>query len=630
MTQEEFFNRYKYDRTKDRIGGGGFGNVYKVFDTIENETVALKIAEVKQGQESLSLLKEVELASSLKRHVNIARYTACYRFDLPNGHFDFGILQYYPLGNLSQLVKTKKLTHIEKEQIAKGVISGIQHLHNNNIVHRDLKSANILIAQGYQGEYVPKIADFGLSKQFAQNENSYFSNSFAGGSLLYVAPEQLEGKELRKNVDLWSLGVVLFELFVGDTPFRANVDDGSETARAEIIQKIRSASLPASITNILSPWQEIIRVCLVTNPSNRIKSIEEFQDIVNGKATTKKDSDRTEVETGPITNTKEKVNFENKGDRNESSKEKPISGWVLFLRISFALSFMVWWGLGGNLGWNGNGNSKISLPTNTVAKSIPNQEEEIWQDALSKDIESAYSRYLILYPDGKYATEAIKRVKGFNSKIANETVSDDLKSQSSRRPNISMVKIPGKDFKISKYEVTIGQYLAFCKATNSHWPKWLEKGSEFNIYTGTNKVYKEIGMKESNINIPITGVTYQDAIAFCEWIGGRLPTKLEWEYAAFGGQEYKYAGSNDYDEIAWYGNNSNGRCHEVGKLKPNGFGLYDMSGNVSEWTSNKWEYGDNNIYMGGSWGIFGKTECNKEGHPPYLKSDINIGFRLAR
>lgn len=187
-----------------------------------------------------------------------------------------------------------------------------------------------------------------------------------------------------------------------------------------------------------------------------------------------------------------------------------------------------------------------------------------------------------------------------------------------------------KSFKLSKYEVTIGQYLAFCRETNKHWPKWLEKGNEFNIYTGENKIYKKIGMKESNINIPITGVNYQDAIAFCEWMGGRLPTKFEWEYAALGGQKYKYAGSNDYDEIAWYGNNSNGRCHEVGKLKSNGFGLYDMSGNVAEWTSNKYEFADNNIYMGGSWGNFGTIECNEEGHPPYLKSDINIGFRLAR
>jgi serine/threonine protein kinase len=343
MTQEEFFSRYKYDRTKDRIGGGGFGNVYKVFDTIENETAALKIAEVKQGQESLSLLKEVELASSLKRHVNIARYTACCRYDLPNGHFDFGLLQYYPLGNLSQLVKSKKLTHNEKEQIAKGVIYGIEHLHNNNIVHRDLKSANILIAEGYQGEYVPKIADFGLSKQFAQNENSYFSNSFAGGSLLYVAPEQLEGRELRKNVDLWSLGVVLYELFVGVTPFKASVDDGSETARAEIISKIRNATLPASITSVPYIWQEIIRVCLVTNPSNRVKSIEEVQDIVNGKTNLKYESGITEVDNRSEGESKIVESYINKGNKNKSKKGKPISGLMIFLLISLVLSFMVWW-----------------------------------------------------------------------------------------------------------------------------------------------------------------------------------------------------------------------------------------------------------------------------------------------
>ena len=275
MTQEQFFNRYKYDRTKDRIGGGGFGNVFKAFDTRESETVALKIAEVKPGQESLSLQKEVELASSLERHVNIARYSACYRFDLPSGLFDFGILQYYPLGNLSQLVKSKKLKDADKENIAKGIISGIHHLHGNNLVHRDLKSANILMAEGYQGEYVPKIADFGLSKHFTENEKSYFSNSFAGGSLLYVAPEQLEGKELRKNVDLWSLGVVLYELFVSETPFKASVDDGSETARAEIISKIKNASIPSAISTIPSKWQAVIRGCLVTDPTRRTKSIED-------------------------------------------------------------------------------------------------------------------------------------------------------------------------------------------------------------------------------------------------------------------------------------------------------------------------------------------------------------------
>ncbi len=101
MNQQEFLQRYKYDRRRDRIGSGGFGSVYKVFDTLENEYVALKIAEVNPMHESLNLLKEVELASSLARHVNIGKYTHCYRFGTLTGIYDFEILQYYPEGNLS-------------------------------------------------------------------------------------------------------------------------------------------------------------------------------------------------------------------------------------------------------------------------------------------------------------------------------------------------------------------------------------------------------------------------------------------------------------------------------------------------------------------------------------------------
>jgi formylglycine-generating enzyme required for sulfatase activity len=123
-------------------------------------------------------------------------------------------------------------------------------------------------------------------------------------------------------------------------------------------------------------------------------------------------------------------------------------------------------------------------------------------------------------------------------------------------------------FWIGQTPVTVGAYKRFAGATGRQMPP----APDFN----NGWTYE---------NMPIVNVTWNDAQAYCGWMGGRLPTEAEWEYAARGGsREPRYG---NIDEVAWYEENSGDQAHHVAQKRANGFGLYDMLGNVWEWV-NDW------------------------------------------
>ena len=154
-------------------------------------------------------------------------------------------------------------------------------------------------------------------------------------------------------------------------------------------------------------------------------------------------------------------------------------------------------------------------------------------------------------------------------------------------------------------------------------------------------------------NLPVENVSWNDCQTFIEKLNAitganfRLLTEAEWEYAARGGRQsknYTYSGSNDIGAVAWYGNNGGSQTHPVGLKRPNELGIYDMSGNVWEWCSDRYgsysryaqtnpsgaTRGKSRVYRGGSWRHFAKScrSALRDDYSPVNRYD-NIGFRLA-
>ncbi len=194
-----------------------------------------------------------------------------------------------------------------------------------------------------------------------------------------------------------------------------------------------------------------------------------------------------------------------------------------------------------------------------------------------------------------------------------------------------------KNFEISKYEITNERYAAFLNSKQVGNDGMLKKVLLINVVSKdlmVEFVQKKWKAKQGFENYPMVMVNYRGAVEFCNWMGGRLPTEMEWFYAAQGGtktKHFKFAGSNNLAEVGWFKNNSNQQAHAIGQKKPNELGIYDMSGNAWEWCLNDTLKSDKDfcVHMGGSWyaGEQPATLAAHYGNTPTHFSN-SVGFRI--
>lgn len=193
----------------DPIGEGSFGKVYKGRHKHGLQTVAMKfIPKVNKSEKDLRNLRlEIEILKGLS-HENIVAM-----LDWFETKTEICVVMEYAQGELYEILQDDtRLDEPVVQRIAQQLVRALHYLHSNRIIHRDMKPQNILVGGGGR----VKLADFGFARAMSQNTVVLTSIK---GTPLYMAPEIVQEQPYNHTTDLWSLGVILYELFVGQPPF---------------------------------------------------------------------------------------------------------------------------------------------------------------------------------------------------------------------------------------------------------------------------------------------------------------------------------------------------------------------------------------------------------------------------
>jgi len=640
----------------EQLGEGGMATVYKAYDTRLERPVAIKV--IRTDQFAPAVLEQV-----LRRFEREAKALA--QLSHPNivhvhdyGEYEdapYLVMEYLPGGVLKSKLGTA-MPWREAVRLLLPIAQALAYAHEHNIVHRDVKPSNILLTDKGQ----PMLSDFGIAKILENEQTAGLTTTGMGvGTPEYMAPEQWTG-QAGPLADLYSLGVVLYELVTGRKPYTADTP-------AAIMLKQANDPLPRPrqfAPDLPESVEKVLFKALAKSPDDRYEGMGEFtvalESLISGH---KLPADVQPEQTKQV----EQATLLVGGAGRQAIPSTPkvsapprrrlklgkTGGWVavigflvvvciLFVALGFGLLKLAQRGIGPLTGFVDSLATSTQIPTGIPTASEPSSTETIppteapTPAAGSTRIRPADGLTMVYIPEGFFrmgqtAEQAVAECRNFFNDCQLSWFSDEQ---------------PPHDVTLDAY------WIDRTEVTNAVYAKCVDSGAcqpPGDISSQTRTSYYG---NPQYADYPIINIDWGQAYSYCAWASGRLPSEAEWEKAARSMDWRTYPWGNNLPScsLANYGEPQN--CS--GDTTPSDgyasgaspYGAINMAGNVSEWV-NDWysdnlyaqpqvsnptgpETGTERVMRGGAWNLnpnFLRT-TNRDHQSPDTRNDY-IGFRCA-